>query len=83
MYGDVVDVEQRRNQEVKETLPLISSFQIATRGENILPMTKIEDEKYMQTLKDCFTLNINMPGTLENEDPNKFIRGESYNPFPF
>jgi len=46
-------------------------------------MTKIEDEKYMQTLKDCFTLNINMPGTLENEDPNKFIRGESYNPFPF
>jgi len=26
MYGDVVDVEQRRNQEVKETLPLISSF---------------------------------------------------------
>jgi len=29
----------------------------------------------MEVLKECFSLNINMPGTLENEDPNKFIRG--------
>ncbi len=38
-------------------------------------MHRINDEKYMETLKECFSLNINMPGTLENEDPNKFIRG--------
>jgi hypothetical protein len=37
-------------------------------------MTKINDPKYMTVLRECFTLNINMPGTLENEDPNKFIR---------
>jgi len=37
-------------------------------------MSKINNEKYMKTLVDCFTLNINMPGTLENEDPNKMIR---------
>jgi hypothetical protein len=39
-------------------------------------MHRIENEKYMATLRECFTININMPGTLENEDPNKFIRGD-------
>jgi hypothetical protein len=45
------------------------------RGENVLPMLRVNNEGYMGTLRKCFSLNINMPGTLENEDPNKFIRG--------
>ena len=47
-------------------------------GEEVLPLKKIENEGYMDTLKRCFQLNINMPGTLENEDPNKFIRGNFF-----
>ena len=29
----------------------------------------------METLRECFTININMPGSIENEDPNRYIKG--------
>ena len=32
----------------------------------------------MNTFRECFQLNINMPGCMENEDPNKFIKGSEF-----
>ena len=29
----------------------------------------------METLRECYTININMPGSIENEDPNRYIKG--------
>ena len=47
-------------------------------GEQLIPATKLQNEKYMTGVRNCFTLNISMPGTLENENPNRFLKGNFY-----
>ena len=43
-------------------------------GDELIPITKINSEPYMNRMRRCFSLNISMPGTLENEHPNKFLK---------
>lgn len=31
------------------------------------------DNKYMEPVRKCFSLNLNMPGAMETVDPNRFI----------
>jgi hypothetical protein len=38
-------------------------------------MKKLNDESYMDDLRRCFSLNINMPGAMENEHPHRFLKG--------
>lgn len=38
-------------------------------------MLKINNLEFMTLMKDCYLLNLNMPGTIENLDPNRFIEG--------
>jgi hypothetical protein len=44
----------------------------------VVPYDKIEEESYMEIVKRCFTLNINMPGAMENEHPHKFLKSNNF-----
>ena len=33
----------------------------------------------MESLRRCFTININMPGSMENEHPHKFLKSTTIN----
>jgi hypothetical protein len=49
-------------------------LQINLYGENVLPMSKINDPTYMKYIENCFSLNLSMPGTIENEHPHRFLK---------
>lgn len=40
-------------------------------------MSKIMNQKYMDSVRQCFSLNLNMPGSMETVDPNRFIPGKT------
>jgi hypothetical protein len=46
--------------------------------EDYIPLSKLKDDKHMDKIRSLFTLNINFPGVLEMEDPNKFIIGKIF-----
>lgn len=52
---------------------LLYLFQIELYGENVLPRIKLNDEKYMEYLKSCASLNLNMPGAIETIHPHRFL----------
>lgn len=39
-----------------------------------MPISYIEHPEYMERMRRCLTINFNMPGTIENEHPHKFIK---------
>ena len=49
-------------------------WQINSLREELIPLALLKNENYMSNLRKCFTLNISMPGTLENEHPHKFLK---------
>lgn len=40
----------------------------------MLQLYKLHDENYMDIIKSLFQININMPGSMENEHPHKFLQ---------
>lgn len=62
MYGSIIDVSQN----VEKTLERL--------GEAAVPMKTIEDENYMFYVRKYYSLNISLPGCIETENPNRFIR---------
>lgn len=60
MYGEIINNEDVRN-------AMINEF-----NEDIVPAAKLKNNEYMDAIRDWRQLNLNMPGTLENEDPNRF-----------
>jgi len=62
MYGEIVPNERVRNM-------LIDEFK-----EDIVPAAKLKDNEFMDGIREWRQLNLNMPGTLENEDPNRFLK---------
>jgi len=34
----------------------------------------IQNEEYMDQLRRCFSVNMNMPGAMEAEHPHKFLK---------
>lgn len=42
------------------------------RGE-IVPMHLLENQKYMEEVRKCVTLNLSMPGAIETEHPHRFL----------
>lgn len=60
MYGEIVP-----NEVVREKM--ISEFK-----EDIIPANKLKNQEFMESIREWRQLNLNMPGTLENEDPNRF-----------
>lgn len=63
MYGEENDTEQWNDN------------MIDILKEDYIPLTKLKDDKHMANIRRCWSLNMNMPGTIENEDPNRFIVG--------
>lgn len=51
----------------------IRNGQLAILGEEVLPLAKLKNEKYLDFLRNTFVINISIPGTLENEHPHKFL----------
>jgi hypothetical protein len=43
-------------------------------GENALPIKHINDKVYMEYIEKCFSLNLSMPGSIENEHPHRFLK---------
>eukprot|EP01017_Pseudomicrothorax_dubius_P042843 TRINITY_DN704_c0_g1_i16.p1 TRINITY_DN704_c0_g1~~TRINITY_DN704_c0_g1_i16.p1 ORF type:complete len:304 (-),score=70.71 TRINITY_DN704_c0_g1_i16:63-974(-) len=41
--------------------------------QELIPLNKLQNTKYMENLHKCFTLNINFPGCMENEHPHRFL----------
>ena len=37
-------------------------------------MAALDSELYMERMNRCVTLNLNLPGTIENEHPHKFLK---------
>ena len=37
-------------------------------------MVALNSELYMERMVRCVTLNLNLPGTVENEHPHKFLK---------
>jgi len=41
---------------------------------NCIPRDVLKIDQYMDQIRRNMTLNMNMPGVMENEDPHKFIK---------
>lgn len=67
--------KQQETSKYSEMRTIYNNTKITKLGDDVVPLKYIHDQKYMDEVRRCFTLNINMPGTIENEDPNRFIRG--------
>lgn len=62
MYGD-------REDEV-----VLRTQQAAVLKEDAIPNKLIQNQEYMDQLRRCFAVNLNMPGSVEAEHPHKFIK---------
>jgi hypothetical protein len=61
MYGEVVTNESVLTE-------MVSHFK-----EDIIPASKLKNNEWMDMVRSWRVMNLNMPGTLENEDPNRFL----------
>ena len=50
-------------------------LQISLLGENALPLLRLNNPTYMEYIGKCFSLNLSMPGAIENEHPHRFLKG--------
>ncbi|EGR34259.1 hypothetical protein IMG5_018840 [Ichthyophthirius multifiliis] len=62
MYGDIEDEVSIREIQQKEY------------GNLVIPINFLECTEYMDRMKRNVSINFNIPGTLENEHPHKFIQ---------
>lgn len=62
----------------KADLFIVLTRQVDILREDYIPLSKLKDEKHMDKVRSLFSLNINFPGVIEMEDPNKFIVGKSF-----
>jgi hypothetical protein len=54
---------------------VIRTQQFLLLQENAIPSKYLLDKDYMDDVKKCFSMNFNIPGTIENEHPHRFIKG--------
>ena len=63
MYGGVMKSAEEERNELKEFMKEFS-----------VPISAIKDEKYMEQKRRCWSLNLSMPGAIENEHPHRFLK---------
>lgn len=61
MYGEIIPNSKVLNEMVLEF------------KEDIIPASKLKNGEWMSMIASWRVMNLNMPGTLENEDPNRFL----------
>lgn len=49
--------------------------QVEVFKEELVPLDKLMDGKYMDRVRECYSMNLNMPGSMETVDPNRFLPG--------
>jgi len=49
--------------------------QVEAFKDELVPLDKLMDGMYMEKVRQCFTMNLNMPGSMETIDPNRFLPG--------
>jgi len=47
---------------------------VEEHGNEIIPWDAIKDEEHMDYIRSLMSININMPGTMENENPHRFLQ---------
>ncbi len=62
MYGDLLDESQ------------ITQDTLARLGDCAVPMSTLRDKDYMFYVRKYYSINISLPGCIETENPNRFIR---------
>lgn len=62
MYGDIEDTDVM----LQEQIDAIEEYQC-------IPEDVLSNDSYMDQIRRNITLNLNMPGVMENEHPHKFL----------